>query len=174
MTLVSRVKGGNKSVDRPRRATDEEPVDVRKRGERPGITWIDAAAVENRNLGTGPSEQVFTSGPNQCGNRFHVLRAGWSAAGADRPDRLIGNLNLSQLFRLRAVQADAQLPQYRLPADAEGSFLRCLAHGEEDAQASAERRQHFAVELDVGFVEVATSLGMSQQDQIDIESTQHT
>jgi hypothetical protein len=56
MTLVTGVVGGNKSVDRPRRATDEEPVDVRKRGERRGIAWIGAAAVENWNLGTGSSE----------------------------------------------------------------------------------------------------------------------
>ena len=42
--------GGDEAFDRPRRATDEEAVDVGKGGEFPGIAWVDAAAIENRNL----------------------------------------------------------------------------------------------------------------------------
>ena len=71
------------------------------------------------------------------------------------------------------MEADLQLPQHGLAADAERSLLGGLANGEEHAQASSERRQHLPVELDVGLMEVATSLGMSEQHQIDIERKQH-
>src|SRR5918997_169464 len=130
MTLVASLIGGDKALDRPRGATDEEPVDVGKRGEGPGITGVDAAAVEDRDLGTGPSEQICAPRPDQFGNRCNVLGAGRGASGADRPDRLISDLNLSQVLRLNSVQADSQLSQYRLTADAERSLLGRLAHGE--------------------------------------------
>src|SRR5215217_2914119 len=173
MTLVTGMVGGDKAIDRPRCATDEESVDIRERGESPSIAWVDAAAIENRNPGAKTSEQIFASGSNQFGNRFDVLGAGRNAPDTDRPNWLIRDLNQSQVLWLSPVQANPKLSQYRLSADTERTFFSSLAHGEKDAHASGERRQHLAIELNVGLVEVATSLGMSQQDQIDIEGDQH-
>src|SRR5215213_8747583 len=61
MTRVAGVVRGDKAIDRPRCATDEEPVDIRQRGERAGIAWVDAATIENRNFGTRAREQVFAT-----------------------------------------------------------------------------------------------------------------
>jgi hypothetical protein len=99
---VTGLIGGDEAVDRPRRATDEEPVDVGERGERPGIGWVDAAAIENRYLATRLAEKLFAPGPDHLGNRFDVLGAGRGAAGADRPDRLVGDLEQLQMPRLDA------------------------------------------------------------------------
>src|SRR5215211_7496180 len=94
LTLISGAIGSDEALDRPRRATDEEAVDVGERGEYPGVAWVDAATVENRNPAAGFSKQVFAPGSDQTGNRFDVLWAGRGACSADRPDRLIGDLNL--------------------------------------------------------------------------------
>src|SRR5829696_1509749 len=140
MTRVTGVVRREKAIDRPRRATDEEPVDIRQRGERAGIAWVDAATIENRNFGTRAREQVFATGSDQIGDWFNVIRTGWRAAGADRPDWLISNLKESQLLRSNSVQADPQLPQDSFTANTERSFLGCLTHREQDAQSGVECR----------------------------------
>src|SRR5215208_7158155 len=126
MTRVTGVVRSDKAIDRPRRATDEEPVDIRQRSERAGVAWVDAAAVENWNLGARAREEIVATGSDQVGDRFDVIRTGWRAAGADRPDRLIGNLNESQLLRSNSVQADPQLPLDCFTANAVRSFFGCL------------------------------------------------
>src|SRR5215217_315154 len=95
-TRVTGLIGRDETIDRPGRANDEEPIDVGKRGERPGIAWVDAAAIKNRNLAAGLAEQVLAAIPDLVRNWFDVLGAGRSAPGADRPDWLIGDLNQSQ------------------------------------------------------------------------------
>src|SRR4051812_12284871 len=114
MTLVTSLISGDEALDRPRRATDEESVDVGKGGERPCVAWVDAATVENRGLGAGPGEQIVAPGPYQFGNRLDNRGTGRGAAGADRPDGLIGDVKQTQVLRLNAIKADPQLPQDRL------------------------------------------------------------
>src|SRR3954453_20846762 len=97
-TFVTSLIRGDKALDNPPRATDEEAVDIGQCSECASVARVDAAAIEDRNLSTGFSEQIFAPGPDQFGYRFNVVGAGWSASGTNRRHRLIGDLNLSQVL----------------------------------------------------------------------------
>ena len=58
-TFVARLIGGDETLDRPGRAADEEPVDVRERGEGCRVARVDAAAIQNRDVAAGLPEQVL-------------------------------------------------------------------------------------------------------------------
>ena len=133
---------------------------------------VNVAALPGSTL---PPYRIGISPPGSANRSAHPDLISWamgstssglagSAPGADRPDWLVGDLNQAQLLGCNAVQADLQLPQHGLPADAERSLLGGLANGEKDAQVRPERRQHLPLSSTSGLMEVPASLGMSQQD----------
>ena len=140
-----------------RGAADERAVDVRL-GEQLGrVVRLDRAAVEHRHVEQALDERVRLLG--DLGRR--------GLAGADRPDRLVGDdeVVLGLEHRDLATQDVLGLPRLALGLG--------LAHAGDHGQARIERRAGTLRDALVGLAEELASLRVADDRAVDPELAQH-
>lgn len=143
------------------RAAHQRPVDVLDRHQLTGVAGLDRAAVEDADLGALGAGHLVEHLAQRRVDLGDLLR-GRGAAGADRPDRLVGDHRVLGGGALR--DADGELRA----DDVERAALLALLHGLADADDAAETRaagtQSLGVDAVVGLVMVGAPLGMADDD----------
>src|SRR5665213_2401588 len=88
---------------RQRSATDQSTVHVRLREQLGGIRRLDATAVKQSGQTAKCSIFGFQLATNETMYLLHLLRRG-GAAGADRPDRFVGDHRRIETGNTRSTQ----------------------------------------------------------------------
>ena len=146
-------------------AADEAAVDVGVGEEGVGVAGVAAATVEDGDV-VGEGLAVVTGdGGTDVGVHFLGLVGGGGAAGADGPDGLVGDDDVTEL-----VGGEVEEGPGELFAD-DGEVLFGLALGEgfadavDDVEVVLEGTVDFEGEGFVGFVVVGPALGVADDDE---------
>src|SRR3954451_5818675 len=91
-------------------AAEERAVDVGQRRQFADVVRLDAAAVEDVALIGGGAAEPLAQARADVRVRLAGLRRRRVAAGADRPDRLVGNHERGDLIAAEAVESLFDLP----------------------------------------------------------------
>src|SRR5580704_6843517 len=140
-------------------AADQRAVDIVDAEQLLGIRRLDGAAVENPNALPGIA---ITGAKPLADEAVHVenIVLGRRHAGADRPDRLIGDDEIRKPIRQRAVELRAH-DRLGLAGIAFGARLADTDDGEE---AGAARRQRLGAHHGIGLAVIVPALGMADDD----------
>jgi hypothetical protein len=141
------------------RAADERAIDVFDRQQFRGVGRPHRAAIENAHAGALPRQMLVHPVTDEAVHLGDVSRRGRKTR-ADRPDRLVGNDNLSprRIFRNRTRQLHAD--------DRQGvaCFPRCsrFADANDRREPRAQRRLGLGANDLIGFVVAAAALRMAK------------
>src|ERR1700685_2830950 len=140
-------------------AADQRAVDVVDVEQCFGIGRLDRAAVENTNALPG---LAITRAKPLADEAVHVenIVPGRRHAGADRPDRLIGDDEIGKSSRQRAVELRAH-HRVGLAGIALGARF---ADADDGKQARAPRRQRLGAHHGIGLAVIMPTLGMADDD----------
>ncbi len=144
-----------------RRAADESAVDVIQRQQLGGVLRLHRPAVEDPHPLRRRSVAIADQRPDEA-DRFLRLIGRRRAAGADRPDRLIGDHDLRQPLVGNAREVLLHLlAQLAIGLVVVALGLR-LANTQDRRQACSERSGHLGGEGPVGLAEVLPALGVTE------------
>ena len=101
------------------------------------------------------------------------LVGGCGFAGADGPDRLIGDDDVLELLLADAAQRDLGLHADDLLGDALFSLFEHLTDAEDDLESGVQRGAGAGVDGLVGLTEVLSALGMADNDILDAHLGEH-
>ena len=95
---------------------------------------------------------------------FSRLRRRRVAPGADRPDGLVGNHQLTDLLRRQVIQALLDLTVEHLERLVALALVQRLADAGDRRQAGGKRRVHLPVHHRIGLAEQRPPLGVADDD----------
>ena len=146
-------------------AADQRSVDIRLGQQGRGVVRLDAAAVLNphrrRKL------RIVTLGKHLAKIMMHFLGllGRGDPAGADRPNRLVGDHQPADLLRRNAGQRAVELPADHFVRAAGFAIGQQLADANDRRQPGGQCGQQLLVHLGIGFLEQLPPLAVAENDE---------